>query len=618
MQTQTEAGRLGHVHREPYLTLAAVTEMSALITWGAFFFDVTGEEMDGRFKLINDKDLKFLNPPRKTTIGESSDTYGTATLEVWEEGGGGEPVKVPVDPKPGERLNHAWVTGLKPDTTYRYRLTVMGDPWADDERRDWVVKGSKQGMILNKGRYENVFRMYPPADQPTPDFAFAVIGDYGRGVKDASTQTTRQREVAAALYRAVEEKGVRFVLTTGDNVYGGGGMDSDWFFSYYQPYRYVINRVPVYPSCGNHDTGESEGGGENEFSDDYAELLDNFYIRQRFLSDKGDEGDALKETGLFYDFNFGRDFQFVSIDTAEQESGEPRPFERTENLDFVKQIIPDAQGAAPEVWRIPFFHHPAFCYGPEHGNTQKVIDKLVPIFEKGGVRLVLSGHEHNLQMMKRNGVNYVLTGGAGEVRTGGLSPGAKNDNVAWSAPALGSVLTQAEAGFSIEFKKSKSTVYEAVGCVAPMIDDQLAVGKKVLEMYQQGNWNKDWAVITELVQARSATVLISNSSSSKIELSAGGTFTGGAASLADVNAQLQVAFSKDMMTTLVSQAGLTPLFKARGVKSNGPIGPLDKAAPFSGGLSALDFLAGGDSLRSEDLIFGEVQYDLTGEEDDAV
>lgn len=187
---------------------------------------------------------------------------------------------------------------------------------------------------------------------------------------------------------------------------------------------------------------------------------------------------------------------------------------------------------------------------------------------------------------------------------------------AGKAPALGSVLTQAEAGFTIDFKKSKSTVYEAVGCVAPMIDDQVAVGKKVLQMYQQGTWNKDWAVITELVQAKSATVLISNSSNSKIELSASGTFTGGTASIADVNAQLQMAFSKDMMTTLVSQAGLTPLFKARAVKSNGPIGPFDKANPISGSLSALDFAVPNDAIQSEDLYFGYVEYDLIGEEDD--
>jgi hypothetical protein len=424
---------MAHVHREPYITLAGLTETSALVTWGAFFFDVKGEEMDGRFKIIEDKDLKFLNPPRKTTIGESSDSYGPAKLLVWEKEGGGQPAEVSVDPKPGEKLNHAWVTGLKPDTAYRYRLLVKGQPWAEEERRDWVVRDGKQGMLPNKGRYENEFRTYPRADQATPDFAFAVIGDFGRGVKRPSTKTSRQREVAEALAAAVAEKGVRFVLTTGDNIYAGGGSDSDWFFAYYQPYRYLLNRVPVYPSCGNHDAGETEGGGEDEFTDDYAELLDNFYIRQRFLSGDADEGEAVKEKGLFYNFNFGRDVEFVSIDTSKQRKQQPRSFERAENLEFVKEALPDAHGAASAVWRIPFFHHPAFCYGPSHGHTEKVVELLVPLFEKGGVRLVLSGHEHNLQIMKRNGVNYVLTGGAGEVRTGKLSGDAQADNVAWSA-----------------------------------------------------------------------------------------------------------------------------------------------------------------------------------------
>ena len=187
---------------------------------------------------------------------------------------------------------------------------------------------------------------------------------------------------------------------------------------------------------------------------------------------------------------------------------------------------------------------------------------------------------------------------------------------AGKAPALGSVLTEAEAGFTIDFKKNKSTVYEATGCVAPTIEDQVAMGKKILELFQTGEWSKDWVVITELIQAKSATVLISNSSSSKIELSAKGTFTGGAASLADVSAQLQMAFSKDMMTTLVSQTGLTPLFKARAIKSNGPIGPLDKANPIAGELSVLDFLSPNQAIRNEELFFGQVTYDFTGEEDD--
>ena len=54
-----------------------------------------------------------------------------------------------------------------PDTEYEYELTVKGEPWADGERRDWVfLPNGKQGMLPNKGRYENAFRTYPSAEQP--------------------------------------------------------------------------------------------------------------------------------------------------------------------------------------------------------------------------------------------------------------------------------------------------------------------------------------------------------------------------------------------------------------------------------------------------------------------
>jgi hypothetical protein len=432
------------VHREPYITLAGLTETSALISWGAFFFDVAGQELDGRFKIIEDKDLKFLTPPRKTSIGESSDTYGPATLQVREKGAAGPIIEVRLEPKPKDKINHLWVTGLKPDTTYQYRLLVRDAPWAEEERRDWVIRDGKQGMLFNKGFYENEFETYPAADTATPKFTFAVIGDFGRGVKRASTDTSRQREIADALRLAVEEQDVRFVLTTGDNVYSGGGSDSDWFFTYYQPYRYILNRIPFYPSCGNHDTGESEGDGSTPFSDDYEELLDNFYIRQRFLSGNADEGDALKDRGLFYKFNFGRDVEFVSIDSAEQRSGQPRAFERAENLAFIRKAIPAANGAAT-VRRVPFFHHPPFCDGPTHGNSTTVIDKLVPIFEAGGVGLVFSGHEHNFQIAHNKEVHYVLTGGAGEVRPDPLRGNQEAKNIAWS-PTPHFVLCTYEAG----------------------------------------------------------------------------------------------------------------------------------------------------------------------------
>jgi tartrate-resistant acid phosphatase type 5 len=68
-------------------------------------------------------------------------------------------------------------------------------------------------------------------------------------------------------------------------------------------------------------------------------------------------------------------------------------------------------------WRIPFSHHPPFCAGPEHGNTAGMVERLVPLFEAAGVRLVLSGHEHNFQHAVVNDINYVVSGAAGKLRT---------------------------------------------------------------------------------------------------------------------------------------------------------------------------------------------------------
>ena len=428
---------MAHIHREPYITLAALTSDAALITWGAFFFEVTGQEIDGRFKIIEDKDLQFINPPRETSIGESSNFYGPATVRVREKNSGTITEVNVTGATPQEQVNHAWIRGLKPDTEYVYEITVKGEPWANEERRDWVFLNGKQGMLPNKGQYENVFRTYPSAEQPAPEFTFAVIGDYGRGVKKPSTDRNRQREIASALEEAVRQKDVRFVLTTGDNIYSGGATDSDWFFTHYQPYRYILNRVPFYPACGNHDADETET------SDDYIQLLDNFYIRQRFFSGKDDEGEAVKENGLFYNFNFGSDVEFLAIDSAKQKENGPRAFQKDENKEFIKKILPAGPATS---WRIPFFHHPPYVDGPSYTNFEEIINELVePIFEKAGVRLVFNGHEHNLQISEVNKIRYVLTGSAGDLRADPLFGDAASGNIAW-APKHHFILVEYKQG----------------------------------------------------------------------------------------------------------------------------------------------------------------------------
>jgi 3',5'-cyclic AMP phosphodiesterase CpdA len=62
-------------------------------------------------------------------------------------------------------------------------------------------------------------------------------------------------------------------------------------------------------------------------------------------------------------------------------------------------------------WRIAACHHPAFTCGSYLSNPG-VVARWVPLFERYGVRLVLSGHDHNYQRFAaRQGVRYVVHGG---------------------------------------------------------------------------------------------------------------------------------------------------------------------------------------------------------------
>ena len=94
--------------------------------------------------------------------------------------------------------NWCWVTGLRPNTRYTYDVTVKGEAWARDERWDWRP-GETQGLVQDGGRYRNSFRTFPGPSDPLPSpFSFAVIGDFGTGIKKPSSRTKRQREVATA------------------------------------------------------------------------------------------------------------------------------------------------------------------------------------------------------------------------------------------------------------------------------------------------------------------------------------------------------------------------------------------------------------------------------------
>ncbi|MEO6670130.1 MAG: hypothetical protein ABIN36_11680 [Ferruginibacter sp.] len=134
------------------------------------------------------------------------------------------------------------------------------------------------------------------------------------------------------------------------------------------------------------------------------------------------------------------------------------------------------------------------------------------------------------------------------------------------APVAGSVFTDLDAGFTFDFKSSKSIVFQSNGNKTNQIVNIAEVTKLILQKYKDGNWDKDWLVITELVEAGAATIIISNSSDGKLELKANANAGAGNLKLTDVSLGLSVARETGSTLKYIAENGLTPLYRVMGIR----------------------------------------------------
>ncbi len=195
-------------HEERFLNVAGLTHKSVLIAWGSFFFRIRNS--DGEFQLVDDEDLQQESRRRRGSIGAASLPYGNAIVEVLDNNG-----RV-VSSSITNAYNHCWVTGLQPDTEYSYRVTVGNREWGTGQFFDWTEQNGRMGLFPREGGYTKRFRTHPHPQAPAPGpLTFAIIGDFGTGVKKANRP---QATIARLLEKAVDDFNVRFVLTTGDNI----------------------------------------------------------------------------------------------------------------------------------------------------------------------------------------------------------------------------------------------------------------------------------------------------------------------------------------------------------------------------------------------------------------
>jgi hypothetical protein len=253
------------------------------------------------------------------------------------------------------RLHEATLRGLRPATTYEYR-----------------VRGSAGGW----SRICHARTAPAPGPQAEP-IEVVFVADTGLvGRADGLTDGTAQ------VIGEVVRLDPHFILLGGDYAYAnsdlrGGSVPTavDAWFHQMAP---VAERAVMMPTYGNHE----------------IKLLEDYlFWAERFPTPEG------HDNRRFYSFDVGP-AHFVSILAWGDMLRRPENTEHGPIGSTALQWI-DADLAAARArgirWIIPFLHVAPFSDGANHPSNVDVRAQLAPIFERHGVKIVLSAHDQSYE-----------------------------------------------------------------------------------------------------------------------------------------------------------------------------------------------------------------------------
>jgi 3',5'-cyclic AMP phosphodiesterase CpdA len=208
-----------------------------------------------------------------------------------------------------------------------------------------------------------------PAVDP-PELRIAVAGDVG-------DSGPRLESTAAAMSRLPGSRPFDALLLLGDNVYPSGDP-AQLPDTVFDPFAELLDHgAELLAILGNHDAPN----GDEQLA-------------------------ALDMPGHWWAEQHG-DVLLVGLDSN-------RP-EDPDQLSFLERTL----RGTTATWKVVALHHPPYSAGYQ-GSDEASRQAFTPLFERYGVQLALSGHDHDYQRSKViNGVTYVVTGAAaGTRRTG--------------------------------------------------------------------------------------------------------------------------------------------------------------------------------------------------------
>jgi acid phosphatase len=277
-----------------------------------------------------------------------------------------------------------------------------------------------------------------PALAPAPAGAleFIAVGDWGRG------GGLVQRKVADAMATWAGAHTPRFVISVGDNFYEDGVTsvtDPKWKASFEDVYSAKSLQIPWFVALGNHDYR-----GNVEAQIDYGKTSARWRMPARTYTFTESAGDGTR-------------VQFFVLDTT--------PFLDTYRSVFSRTKVagqdPAAQrawlerelAASTADWKIVVGHHAVRSCGP-HRDSAELVRDILPLLKRYGVPVYLNGHDHGLQHLAADGIDFFTSGGGSEVTR--VSPDART---VWAEAASGFI------AFSVVSDAIRVRVVDAGGAI---------------------------------------------------------------------------------------------------------------------------------------------------------
>jgi len=212
------------------------------------------------------------------------------------------------------------------------------------------------------------------AKELTYPYSFIVYGD-SRGIAFA--------EKTALISNVITEK-PSFVIHLGDMVDYGDPHQWKNFDS--SDGNIIKSGILLFPVLGNHEYRSQK----KHYLRNPEKQLHYYFDRFKFLKNK-----------RWYSFTFGNSV-FLILDTNTDYS--PGSEQHRWLMDMLKKNASRFLFVA--------FHHPPYTKVYDNRNAEK---SLAQIFEKGPVKpdIIFSGHQHNYERYRYNGINYIVSGGGG-------------------------------------------------------------------------------------------------------------------------------------------------------------------------------------------------------------